>query len=116
LLLARNGRWNKVDHPLGQPNDALWVSKDGSAMTEMAIYFRIRARTQARFGLSINPHHFRHIAATSIAIEDPEHVHIVRSLLGHTSLRGGERYYIQAQTLEASRRYQRRITELRRGP
>jgi integrase/recombinase XerD len=114
LLLARNGRWKRVDHPFGQPNDALWISQDGSAMTEIAVYFRIRARTQVRFRRSINPHLFRDSAATSIAIEDPEHVHIVRSILGHTTLRTGERYYIHAQTLEASRRYQHRILELRR--
>ena len=83
-------------------------------MTEIAIYFRIRIRTQIRFGRSINPHLFRDSAATSIAIEDPENVHIVRSILGHTTLRSGERYYIHAQTLEASRHYQRRILELRR--
>ncbi len=114
LLLARNGRWKRADHPLRQPNNALWISEHGTAMTEIGIYFRIRARTQFRFGHGINPHLFRDCAATSIAIEDPEHVHIVRSILGHSTLQSGERHYIQAQSLEASRRYQREIIELRR--
>ena len=85
-------------------------------MTEIAIYFRICKLTRARFGHAINPHLFRDSAATSTAIEDPEHVHIVRSILGHTTGQSGERYYIHAQSLEASRHYQRGILALRRNP
>lgn len=85
----------------------------GAAMTEIGIYFAISELTKKRFGHVVNPHLFRDCAATSITIEDPEHVHIVRSVLGHASLQTSERYYIHAQTLEASRRYQRRILELR---
>ncbi len=73
-----------------------------------------RPLTQALFGHVINLHLFRDSAATSTAIEDPEHVHIVRSILGHSTLRSGERHYIHARMLEASRRYQERILELRR--
>jgi integrase/recombinase XerD len=83
-------------------------------MSELQIYSRICALTRARFGHAIHPHLFRDSAATSIAIEDPEHIHIVRSILGHGSLRTSERYYIHAHALEASRRYQQRILELRR--
>ena len=42
MLAARNGRWAKA------VGDALWVSKDGSPMTQMAIYDRVRARTRMR--------------------------------------------------------------------
>ena len=85
-------------------------------MTEIGIYFAISELTKERFGHVVNPHLFRDSAATSIAIEDPEHVHIVRSVLGHASLQTSERYSTHAQTVEASRRYQRRILELRRNP
>jgi len=115
FLLARDGQWKRVGRPSGQPDDALWISARGFAMSEMAIYLRICAATQARFGKVINPHLFRDSAATSIAIADPEHVLIAHSVLGHSSLQTSERYYIHAQTLEASRRYQRRILELRRN-
>jgi integrase len=84
-------------------------------MTEIGIYFAISQLTKERFGHVVNPHLFRDSAATSIAIEDPEHVLIVRNVLGHSSLRTAERYYMHARTLEASRRYQRRILELRRN-
>ncbi len=100
--------------PSMQPNPALWISVHGAAMTEIGIYFAISQLTKKRFGYVVNPHLFRDSAATSIAIEDPEHVHIVRSVLGHSTLQSGERHYIHARTLEASRRYQQRILELRR--
>ena len=48
----RAGRWAR---PV---EGALWVSKDGSPMTQMAIYDRIRARTKQHFGVAINPHCF----------------------------------------------------------
>jgi integrase/recombinase XerD len=85
-------------------------------MTEIGIYFAISRLTHRRFGHVICPHLFRDSAATSIAIEDPEHVHVTRSILGHTTLQTSERHYVHAQSLEASRRYQRRILELRRKP
>jgi len=112
-LLRRDGRWKRKTTSAGHPDTALWISAHGSAMTEMAVYDTIRRLTAARFGHSINPHLFRDSAATSIAIEDPEHVHIVRSILGHSTLQSGERHYIHAQMLTASHRYQQHILKLR---
>ena len=114
-LLARNGRWKRQTTAAGRPDTALWISAHGSAMTEMAIYDNICRLTRARFGHVVNPHLFRDSAATSIAIEDPEHVHIVRSILGHSTMQSGERHYIHAQMLPASRRYQQQILKLRAG-
>ncbi len=83
-------------------------------MTEIAIYFRIMKLTRAKFGHVVNPHLFRDSAATSIAIADPEHVLITRSILGHSTLRTSERYYNHAQAREALQRYQKRILQLRK--
>lgn len=114
ILLARDGRWKRNCRALVSPEHALWVSNHGSRMTEIAIYFRIRKLTRERFGHPINPHQFRDVAGTSTAVEDPEHVHIVRSVLEHTTLQSGERYYIHARSLEASRRFQAHVLELRK--
>jgi integrase/recombinase XerD len=57
---------------------------------------------------------FRNCAATSIAVEQPEHVHIIKSVLGHTNLRTGERYYNHAGSLEAFRTLQTHVLERRR--
>ena len=82
-------------------------------MTEIAIYQAIRGRTKEAFGSPINPHLFRDEAATTLAIHDPEHVRSAASLLGHRHLSTTERYYQQAQSLEAHRAYAKVISELR---
>jgi integrase/recombinase XerD len=99
ILSARQGRWTRV---LG---GALWVSKDGSPMTQMAIYDRVRARTRAAFGRPINPHAFRHAAATTQAIADPAHVRIAAPLLGHRTFTTTELYYQQATAQTAHRSF-----------
>jgi len=107
-------RAEKKGHSSLQPDRALWISVHGTAMTEDGLYFIVSRLTKKRFGHVVSPHLFRDSAATSIAVEDPEHVRIVRSVLGHSTMQSSERHYIHARTLEASRRYQQRILELRR--
>ncbi len=94
--------------------DQLWVSSRGNPMTDMAVYHRVTSVTRWAFGTAINPHLFRDCAATSIAIEDPEHVHIAAVILGHGNLKTTERHYNQARSLEAGRLYQQVITNLRK--
>ena len=98
----------------GGSSNHLWISQYGQSMTENALYTRIEKVTARTFGQRINPHRFRDCAATTMAIEDPEHVRIVASILGHTTLATAERYYNQAQTMEAGRRYQTGILGLRK--
>jgi integrase/recombinase XerD len=102
FLLQRDRTWKRRRHPFGGQEPALWISVSGSAMTEIGIYFCVSQLTRARFGQVISPHVFRDSAATSIAIEDPEHVHVTKSILAHTTVRTSERYCVQAQSLEAS--------------
>ena len=109
LLAGRDGRWHS------DPGHMLWISKDGSPMTQMAIYDRIRARTKSAFGAAINPHLFRDAAATTMAVEDPRHVRIAAPLLGHRTFSTTEKYYQQATGLEAQRSFLAVIEELKRG-
>jgi hypothetical protein len=46
------------------------------------------------------------LAVTSIAVEDLNHVVIIKSVLAHRSLATGENYYNQAGSIEANRRHQ----------
>ena len=110
---GRKRRMKQQSKDTRPPIRSLWVSTRGTAMSIGAAYSRVMALTQARFGRGINPHLFRDAAATSIATEDPHHVYITRNILGHTTLKTSERYYNHAQSLEATRRYQGRIAELR---
>jgi integrase len=91
----------------------LWVSSHGSPLTEMAIYDVIRKRTETAFGEPINPHLFRDEAATAMAIHDPGHVRAAGPLLGHRHQATTERYYQQAQSVEASRAHAKSIAALR---
>ena len=109
VLAARAGRWRR---PVG---NALWVSKDGSPMTEIALYDRIRARTKAAFGDAINPHLFRDAAATTMAVADPEHVRIAAPLLGHSSFGTTERYYRQSRAQMSHRAFIELLAELKGG-
>jgi integrase len=109
-LLRRSGRWSR---PAG---GALWVSKDGSPMTQMAIYDRVRARTKEQFGVAINPHLIRDAAATTMAIADPEHVRLAAPLLGHRTFATTERYYRQARAQEAHRAFVEALKECEDAP
>ena len=96
-----------------ETTSAVWVSADGSAMTEMALYDRIVRITRTAFGRSINPHLFRDCAATSIAIDDPAHVRMAAPLLGHRTLTSTERHYNHARQREAASHWQDCVLALR---
>jgi integrase/recombinase XerD len=106
----------KIWRPLlqDQETDRLWITKDGRPMNAKAAYDRITKVTLRTLGKSLNPHLFRDCAATSIALDDPEHVRIIPSVLGHSSLATSEKHYNQACSVEAGRRYQSAVTDLRR--
>ena len=107
-LLSRRGRhWRRC------PGKALWISEHGTALGRSHIREHICRRTRERFGFSVNPHLFRDCAATSIATADPAHVGIIMPILGHARADTAERYYNQASSLDAARRYQDTIGTLR---
>ena len=87
-------------------SDRLWITKDGTWLRPHAVRTQITRLTRARLGVAVNPHLFRHCAATSIAIEDPKHVMIIKSVLAHRSLATGEKYYNLAGSNDANRRHQ----------
>jgi integrase/recombinase XerD len=84
-------------------------------MSGKSIYDRITKLTRKHLGRSVHPHLFRDCAATSLAIQDPAHVRIASSLLGHRRFATTERFYNQARNIEASRIMQNFLLSLRRG-
>ena len=108
VLMAIKGRWQK---PI---DDALWVSSNGSPLTQMAFYQQVTKRTEDHLGKSINPHQFRHIAASTMAMEKPVHVRASASILGHSSFQTTEDYYIKAQHAQAHETYVSVITQTRK--
>ena len=53
ILAARSGRWK------ANLNGAVWVSSDGSPMSQDGLSGRIELRTRNAFGKAMNPHLFR---------------------------------------------------------
>lgn len=109
LLVTRQGRWADAI------NDAVWVSVDGSPLSEDGLAGRIKHWTRQKFGHAINPHLFRDAAATTLAINDPSHVRVAASLLGHRSLTTTEKHYIQASGLQAQQSLITVLNEIRHG-
>jgi len=94
-------------------SDRLWLSIRGSNVTKDSLACNIRRRTAKHFGFVVNAHLFRDCAATSLAIDDPEHVRAAAALLCHKSLSTTTRHYDQSRMLGASRNQQAQISELR---
>ncbi len=72
---------------------ALWLTREGSAISPNNLHYRITRHTGAAFAQSVNPHAFRDAVATTIALTAPEQIGIVTPLLGHRSVRTAQRHY-----------------------
>ena len=99
ILMAQSGRWR------AEIGAAVWVSSDGSPMSQGGLAGRIKLRTKEAFGAPISPHRFRDAAATYLAIADPARVRLAAPLLSHRSLSTTEQHYIQAEGLQAQQSY-----------
>ena len=108
VLLTRGGRQEPVR------TDILWVSEVATALAPGSIRQRLRKHTKAAFGQALSPHLFRDCAATTIAVEDPVHARSIMNILGHSTPATAEKHYNQACSLEASRRHQEVLADLRR--
>jgi integrase/recombinase XerD len=68
-------------------HDGVWASTKDGPLTANAIARVITERTRDAFGQAVNPHLFRHCAATTIAMLQPRRIGVARDLLGHASMR-----------------------------
>ena len=97
----------------GRKDDHLWITRDARPVKARSLSTYIGQLTQRLVGKRVTPHLFRDCAATTIATVDPDHVHMIASLLGHATPTTAERYYNQARTMEAGRTHQANIRHLR---
>ena len=84
---------------------ALWASSKGGPFTADGIYRMVIRRTRLALGRGINPHLFRDIVATTFALERPDLVRLTMDLLSHASFATTDKFYLQAQSNVAGRRY-----------
>jgi integrase len=82
-------------------------------MCANAICLALRKRTQKALGFRVNPHRFRHAAASLWSSQDPVNVRGVKDVLGHASFGTTEKHYIMAQSRLAGRALARAIDAVR---
>ena len=92
--------------------DALWVSRDGSALTQGPLRVAIKNRTEQEFGLRIPPHWFRDASVTTLIRDKPESAKITGAILGHTDHTIVQKHYNQSQMIHASRIHYKNICKL----
>ena len=95
-----------------EPTDALWVSRDGTALTQGPLRVAIYKRTEQEFGVRIPPHWFRDAAVTTLIRDKPESAKLTSAILGHTDHTIVQKHYNQSQMIHASRRHYQTICEL----
>jgi integrase len=94
---------------------ALWISERGAALSDESYQAGLAVLTKREFGVTLRPHAFRHIAATSIAEKNPAEAGIIRDVLGHATIRTSEMYYNRAEARAATGRLQDLLDKVRKS-
>lgn len=94
--------------------NAMWVSLVGTPMERAAVYERVCIATEEELGRRINPHAFRAIVATGVAVAMPDKVELTPFLLDHRTDRTVAAHYNLAGSLSASEAYLKRLEARRR--
>jgi integrase/recombinase XerD len=106
LLLARSSTPRNTD--------AFWISDGGQPLTAKEVGQLVSRRTKLELGRDLNPHLFRKLVPTELAIRDPEHVGIAQAMLGHADYRTTQQAYNLGRALDAAHRSQAVIHSIRR--
>lgn len=87
--------WLRAFRPLGAApgNPYLFPGKSNGPMTRQGVRDTIKAITEERLGVAINPHAFRHLAARMFLDALPGAYESVRQLLGHADVNTTIRSY-----------------------
>jgi integrase len=88
-------RWLREFRPLGASpaNPYLFPGKGDGPMTRQGVRDTIKAITEERLGVAINPHAFRHLAARIFLDARPGAYESVKQLLGHADVNTTIRSY-----------------------
>jgi integrase/recombinase XerD len=101
--------------PTPVAGDAFWISDGGRPLTAKEVGQRISAVTKRELGRALNPHLFRKIIPTELAIRDPAHVGIAQPLLGHADYRTTQQAYNLGRALDAAGRHHAVVQSIRAG-
>ena len=100
----------------GRASERLWVTIRRGPMAAQTIYFHVCELSQELLGRRINPHLFRDIAATAVAVDHPDNVLVSARLLHNSSLKTTDKHYIQSQMIDAQRVLLKVVEQRKRGP
>ncbi len=89
--------------PGAAESERLWLNRYGPVTSPRFIYLRVVKLTTRLLGSPINPNLLRDCAASSLAQVSADLARAAAPLLGHRQFSTTERYYIQANELEARR-------------
>ena len=95
--------------------DSFWISYQGGTLSADGIYVTVRKRIVTAFHREMGLHDFRRAATTFIAMEAPEAVGLIPSVLQHASPEVSQRHYNLARSSAASRRFTSLIVQRRRA-
>ncbi|MCW5749634.1 MAG: tyrosine-type recombinase/integrase [Alphaproteobacteria bacterium] len=100
-----------------EPSDALFPSRLGTARPPDKLGELIQHRIWRETGLTMNPHLFRHFAATIFLQEHPGEYESVRRLVGHAKMDTTVKFYALVSNSAAFQRYHQvlHVTEKRRS-
>ena len=101
--------------PTPVAGDAFWISDGGRPLTAKGVGRCVNAVTQRELGRALNPHLFRKISSTDLAIRDPAHVGVAQPLLGHADYRTTQRTYNLGRALDAAGRHHAVVQSIRAG-
>ena len=119
LLTPYLDRYIEQFRPLlldGRASDRLWVAIRRGPMAAQTIYCQVCDLTGELLGRRINPHLFRDIAATAVAVDHPDNVLVSARLLNNTSLKTTNKHYIQSRMIDAQRVLLEVVEQRKRGP
>ena len=92
---------------------AFWISDGRQPLTAKGIGRCVSAVTQRELGRALNPHLFRKIIPTELAIRDPAHVGVAQALLGHADYRTTQQAYNLGRALDAAGRHHAVVQSIR---
>jgi hypothetical protein len=94
-------------------HDGLWASYKGCPLSAGRIFNIVRSLITKKFAKALGLHDVRRAAATFLAMEAPDLIGLIPGMLQHTSPDLGERIYVLARSVEASRRHAAHLSRMR---
>jgi integrase len=100
---------------IGKRPDAVFVTLTGKQVTQAALSVAIVKAVRRHLGITITPHHFRHLAAKIKLDADPDGHESVSDLLGHKNRKTARNFYGGINTRRAGRAHAELVKNLKKS-